>query len=95
MRLFGFFFGLTLVIDSAERLRRLSEAAPCRLDRAPCRRRDIYLTRFSLPERGWIFQQIKKIAATTTAKFSIKSHGKSLDEDHPIFSWGGENENYS
>jgi hypothetical protein len=37
-------------------------------------RRDIYLTPFSLPVRGWIFQQIRKIAATIAAKSNIIVH---------------------
>jgi hypothetical protein len=41
-------------------------------------RRDIYLTPFSLPVRGWIFQQIRKIAATTAAKSNIVVH---IDSD--------------
>jgi hypothetical protein len=41
-------------------------------------RRDIYLTPFSLPVRGWIFQQILKIAATTAAKSNIVVH---IDSD--------------
>ncbi len=37
-------------------------------------RRDIYLTPFSLPVRGWIFQQIRKIGATIAAKSNIIVH---------------------
>jgi len=41
-------------------------------------RRDIYLTPFSLPVRGWIFQQIRKIAATIVTKSDIVVH---IDSD--------------
>ena len=41
-------------------------------------RREIYLTPFSLPVRGWIFQQILKIAATAAAKSNIVVH---IDSD--------------
>lgn len=40
-------------------------------------RRDIYLTPFSLPVRGWIVQQIRKIAATIAAKSDIVVHADS------------------
>lgn len=42
--------------------------------RMPMLRRDFYLTPFSAPVRGWIFQQIKKIAATAQATADIVLH---------------------
>lgn len=45
-------------------------------------RRDFYLTPFSAPVRGWILQQIKKIAATAQAPTDIVFH---VDSDSVFF----------
>jgi hypothetical protein len=42
-------------------------------------RRNVYLTPFSLPVRGWIAQQIMKIAATFVAECEIVAH---IDSDN-------------